>query len=146
MNPLDLTVSPPRGPYERLDGLLFMPRTIDKMRARLPGGNPGAYFINPQNGVGVSGYLLERIGIREEDLQDVVARAGDDTEIVQWLRERVDRGIFEKINATLERLEICQCPDPAYLRTTYGSLLGPDGDHTRLLDLIEADDRHAFDA
>jgi hypothetical protein len=43
MKPLDLTKTPPRSPREQLVGLVFIPRMIDKMRALLPGGNPGKY-------------------------------------------------------------------------------------------------------
>jgi hypothetical protein len=38
MDPLDLTVTPPRSPYQMLEGLYMLPRTIDKLRAKLPGG------------------------------------------------------------------------------------------------------------
>ena len=71
MTPLDLSVSPPRSPYDELDGLVFMPRTIDKLRSMLPGGNPGEYFINGvqarlkdihelfmDTGVGAKGYSV----------------------------------------------------------------------------------------
>lgn len=77
MKPLNLSIAAPRSPYEELDGLLFMPRTIDKLRARLPGGDPGTYFINGKI-KGMSGYLLERLGITETDLLAAVAAAADD--------------------------------------------------------------------
>jgi hypothetical protein len=38
MDALDLTKAPPRAPRETLAGVVFLPRTIDKMRATLPGG------------------------------------------------------------------------------------------------------------
>jgi hypothetical protein len=41
MTPLNLTVHPPRVPRAELDGLIFLPRTIDKVRATLPGGDIG---------------------------------------------------------------------------------------------------------
>jgi hypothetical protein len=37
MRPIDLTIQPPRSPYQKMEGLYMMPRTIDKLRAKLPG-------------------------------------------------------------------------------------------------------------
>ncbi len=45
MDALDLTTHPPRSPNLRLGGLLMLARTIDKLRASLPGGNLGVYYI-----------------------------------------------------------------------------------------------------
>ena len=73
MEPLDLTVRPPRGCYEELDGLMFMPRTIDKIRAMLDGGKKGEYIINAQV-TGISGFLLERLGITEAELREAVKK------------------------------------------------------------------------
>jgi hypothetical protein len=35
MEALDLTFQPPRSPYQKMEGLYMMLRTIDKMRAQL---------------------------------------------------------------------------------------------------------------
>jgi hypothetical protein len=43
VTPLDLRTRPPRGPRETILGFYFLPRTIDKLRAELPGGNLGAF-------------------------------------------------------------------------------------------------------
>ena len=47
MDALDLTKQPPRGPRELLPtlDLLMIARTVDKLRATLPGGNLGSYQI-----------------------------------------------------------------------------------------------------
>ena len=45
MESLDLTVQPPRSPYQKMEGLYMMPRTIDKMRAQLSGGKTGVHKI-----------------------------------------------------------------------------------------------------
>jgi hypothetical protein len=37
-----LTIQPPSSPYQKMNGLYMMPRTIDKMRAQLSGGKTGA--------------------------------------------------------------------------------------------------------
>ncbi|MFY9738733.1 MAG: DUF5069 domain-containing protein [Candidatus Cybelea sp.] len=85
MKPLDLTRASPRSPREQLVGLVFVPRTIDKMRALLPGGNPGRYYLE-----GASLVLLEQIGVDPALLQEVVASAASEADVVAWLEERAD--------------------------------------------------------
>ena len=34
---MDLTKGPPSSPYDKLGGIVFLPRSIDKMRAHLAG-------------------------------------------------------------------------------------------------------------
>ncbi|HWT06548.1 MAG TPA: DUF5069 domain-containing protein, partial [Xanthomonadales bacterium] len=68
MQPLDLTTAPPRAPRESLAGIVFLPRTIDKMRATLPGGALGAYNIP-----GFSEMMLEALGIELEAFRAAVA-------------------------------------------------------------------------
>ena len=89
MEPLDLTIKPPRGCYEELDGLMFMPRTIDKIRAMLDGGKKGEYIINAHV-TGISGFLLERLGITEAELREVVQNAESDEAVAAWLRTLID--------------------------------------------------------
>lgn len=45
MEPLDLRIGPRRSCYAELDGLMLMPRTIDKLCGQLSGGCTGGYFI-----------------------------------------------------------------------------------------------------
>jgi hypothetical protein len=69
MESLDLTIQPPRSPYQKLVGLYMMPRTIDKMRAQLSGGKTGAYSITTPFVPGLSILLLESIGVTEVRLR-----------------------------------------------------------------------------
>ncbi len=87
MEPLDLSKHPPRSPKVELDGLVMLARTIDKLRASLPGGNVGVYKI-----AGFSQRMLDAIGVSEQELRDVVASAKTDTDVVDWLRSRIDWG------------------------------------------------------
>lgn len=75
MESLDLTVRPPRGPRLPLADLdlVMLARTVDKVRATLPGGSLGSYQIP-----GFSARLLERLGITEDELRDAVAGARSD--------------------------------------------------------------------
>ena len=76
MEPLDLTKRAPRGPRERLDGVVLMPRTIDKLRATQPGANLAGYKVS-----GFSSRMLEMIGVREADLLEVVRTASSDDDV-----------------------------------------------------------------
>ncbi len=143
MGPLDLSVRPPRSCYEELDGLMFMPRTIDKLRGRLPGGNPGAYFINGKIR-GMSDYLFHRLGITEEALFHVVASAKDETEVATWLRANTDASQYPAINQTLRHIRPKHAEDEAHFRDVYADVLGANPQLEYILDVLEADDRRIF--
>src|SRR5581483_9823112 len=96
MEPLDLTKAPPRSPYAKLGGCYMLARTIDKLRATLPGGNLGAYRIP-----GFSERLMKSLGIEEDELRTVVARAGSDDEVLKWVQARCDTSKFEDLNKKL---------------------------------------------
>jgi len=145
MEPLDLSVRPPRSCYEELDGLMFMPRTIDKLRALLPGGNPGGYIINTKI-LGMSGYLLQRLGITEEALSAAVASAKDETEVAAWVRVNTDASQYSAINKTLRRIRPKHAGDEAFFRQMYAEVLAADPQLEYTLDIIEADDRRMFGA
>jgi len=82
---------------------MLMPRTIDKLRATLPGGNPGVYFINGKI-KGISGYLLERLGVAEDELREAVRDAAGEKDVARWLRERTDPIAYPAVNQTLRRI------------------------------------------
>ena len=140
MNALDLTKRPPRSPRELLPGLdlLMAARTVDKIRATLPGGNIGSYQIT-----GFSSRLLERLGIVESLLREAVAGAASDAEIAQWIAAHSDAGRYAEINAALERATVGErLSDPEFVaRYPIARRLPPD---TSRLDLLVADDKEAF--
>jgi Domain of unknown function (DUF5069) len=72
-------------PREQIAGVVFMARTIDKMRAVLPGGNIGKYHVD-----GASTSVLRKIGVDPSDLQKVVAEAQSDEDVTAWLRVHAD--------------------------------------------------------
>jgi hypothetical protein len=143
MRPLDLSAAPPRSPYDELDGLLFMPRTIDKLRSMLPGGDPGEFFINGPI-KGMSGYLLERLGIGESELLAVVAAAADDAEVADWLRAHTDATQYAGISATIRAIKPKHTTDPATFGRIYAETLALHPELERVLDIIAADDRRLF--
>lgn len=96
MEPLDLTRHAPRSGREKLDGLVMLPRTIDKMRALLPGGNVGVYHVS-----GFSDRLMDTIGIKADDLQAAVAAASSDQEVAAWVRAHADVSKYQEANRIL---------------------------------------------
>jgi hypothetical protein len=144
MEPLDLRTRPPRSCYAELDGLMLMPRTIDKLRGQLPGGNSGGYIINGQI-KGISGYLLDRLGIAEADLRVVVARAASDDEVAEWLRERTDPSQYAAVNSTLRRIRPRHAQDEAFFRDEYAQTLRQHPELEFILDIVDADDRRRFE-
>ncbi len=142
MTGLDLRRHAPRSPYERLDGLVFMPRTIDKIRATLPGGDLGPYLITP----GLSNILLAMIGIPLNALRAVVIVAMHDDQIAAWLRHHTDTAQYEPVNRVLASRRNADVPTgerdhfeslyPQYLRAQYPVLF----------DLLVADDRELYPA
>ena len=143
MEPLDLTKRPPRSPREKLLDCYFLPRTIDKMRAELPGGNPGKYFV--LNTRSISGYVLHKLKIDADAMRAVVARAKDEDEVVAWLRERIDpatvREVNEKISAM--RLDKLDAEGEALIYKHHPEMR-ERSDVLTTFDLLEADDARAF--
>jgi hypothetical protein len=113
MESLDLTIQPPSSPYQKMNGLYMMARTIDKMRAQLSGGKTGAYSITTPFGPGLSILLLEGIGVTEEHLLQRIGEVSAEDEIADWLRKHADLSSVADIN---ERLRSQRIEDVLRLR------------------------------
>jgi hypothetical protein len=107
MEPLDLTTRPPRGPRETLAGVAFMPRTIDKLRAEMPGGTMGKYLNRLD---GLSAFMCKRIGIEMDELRAAVASAPDEEAVAVWLRERVSPEHAADTSAKLATMTMDRLP------------------------------------
>lgn len=140
MDALDLTKRPPRSPRDLLPGLdLFMAaRTVDKLRATLPGGNIGDYQIT-----GFSSSLLNALGIAESVLRKVIAQAGTDEEVATWIREHSDPNRYGEINAKLEGRTVGERLNDAQFLQRYPNARNLPPETSRLDHLI-ADDAEAF--
>jgi hypothetical protein len=140
MDALDLSKRPPRSPRERLPGvdLLMLARTVDKIRATLPGGNIGEYQIT-----GFSSTLLNALGLSEQSLRAAVAAAGSDADVAQWVRAHTDPSRYAEINAKLESRTVGERMNDADFLSRYPNArnLPPE---TRRLDHLIADDAEAF--
>ncbi|MGH7659896.1 MAG: DUF5069 domain-containing protein [Vulcanimicrobiaceae bacterium] len=137
MDALDLTKKPPRSPWVKIGGAYMLARTIDKLRAKLPGGNIGLYRIAP----GFSERLLAALGCSEEELSDAVARAKSEDEVVAWASARADKARLEKFNDAVSQRRIADVDDVAAFKGRY-PIIAEKGfpDDTILFDLLDKDD------
>jgi hypothetical protein len=144
MEPLDLTSHPPRGPRETILGAVFLPRTIDKLRAELPGGAMGRYLNEPR---GLSSYVLYQLRIDMNELRAVVASARDEDEVIAWLRERLDPARVEETNRKMSVLGIDRLsPDDQVQVRERHPIMAQRPELVRFFDIFEADDAATFGA
>jgi hypothetical protein len=101
MGPLDLSKQRPRKTRDQLAGVIFLPRSIDKFRASLPGGNLAGYTIS-----GFTARMLENLGIAEEDFRAFVADAESDEQIADYVREHAVAGGAEAWNSFVLNREV----------------------------------------
>lgn len=142
MTPLDLRTHRPRGVREPLLGCYFLARTIDKLRAELPGGNIGP-FLN--HDTGFSAYVVRRLGLDMNEFRTVVAGAPDEDAVILWLSQRIDPAAVAAVNAKLETfvIERMSQDDQALVRERHPVTAGRP-DLSKLLDILDADDEVTF--
>jgi hypothetical protein len=142
MTPLDLRNRPPRGPRETMLGFYLLPRTVDKLRAELPGGNLGEYL---NHDIGFSAYVVRRLGLDMDEFRDAVAAAADEAAVATWLAARVDVASAPALNAKLETFVVERMsPDDQVLVRERHPVMQARPDLTKILDILEADDDDAF--
>jgi hypothetical protein len=142
VTPLDLRTRRPRPVRETLLGFYFLPRTIDKLRAELPGGDLGA-FVNDANGF--SAYVVRRLGLTMDELRDVVAQAADEEAVEAWLAARIDVAAAPAINAKLESfvVERMSAEDQVLVRRRH-PVMAQRPDLSGVLDILDADDELTY--
>jgi hypothetical protein len=101
MEPLDLSKERPRSTRAELSGIVFLPRSIDKARASLPGGNLAGYTIE-----GFTGKMLESLGISPDELCSAVAAAKTDEDVARYVREHAVAGGADSWNAFIRNREV----------------------------------------
>ena len=101
MEPLDLSKTHPRTTRAELAGITFLPRSIDKFRASLPGGNLAGYTIE-----GFTGRMLESLGISPEALRATVAEAKSDEDVAHYVRDHAVAGGAEAWNQWVLNREV----------------------------------------
>ncbi len=142
MTPLDLRTHRPRSVRATILGFYLVPRTIDKLRAELPGGHLGAYV---NHDTGFSAYIVRRMGLEMNDFRNAVAAAPDEEAVVAWLAARIDASLAPTVNAKLESfvVERMSAEDQALLRERH-PVMAQRPDLTAILDILEADDELTF--
>jgi hypothetical protein len=139
MTPLDLNVTPPRQPRAALDGLTFLPRSIDKVRSRLPGGEPGAFNI-----AGLTQLMLDTLGIPLDAFSAAVADAANDDAVAAYVRAHAAPGAPERWNAIVAAREP-RNGNRSEALTVY-PWLAERPDLVLVLDVLEEDDHRHFAA
>lgn len=139
MKPLNLAAHAPRKPSERLAGVIFLARTVDKVRASLPGGDIGAYKVD-----GFSTRTLGYLGITPDELRDVVAKAGSEDDVAQFILERTtqeqrDHANAENLSRTVGQYTVEL--EGFFDRYPIARELPPE---TTILEMLERDDQLLF--
>jgi Domain of unknown function (DUF5069) len=93
MEALDLTNRHPRPTRAELGGITFLPRSIDKARAALPGGNLAGYTIE-----GLTGRMLDDLGISVDAFIAAVAAAKTDEDVLTFVLQHATPGGVESWN------------------------------------------------
>jgi hypothetical protein len=119
-----------------------LPRTVDKLRAELPGGNLGAYLNHER---GFSAYVVRRLGLDMNEFRDAVAAAADEAEVVAWLAARIDSATAPALNEKFETfvVERMSAEDQLLVRERH-PVMATRTDLSKVLDILEAEDRRAF--
>jgi len=76
----------PRSPRETMDGWMYLPRYIDKIRLHLAGKLHADYQEN--FGKGFDGMWLKTAGVTHEQMVEVVKNSVTDGEVCDWVRKK----------------------------------------------------------
>lgn len=123
-------------------GFYMLPRTIDKLRAELPGGDLGAYV---NHDTGFSAYVVRRLGLDMADFRNAVAAAPDEAAVAEWLAGRVDASAAPALNAKLESfvVERMSTEDQVLVRERH-PVMAQHPELSNILDVLDADDEFTF--
>jgi hypothetical protein len=138
MNPLDLRTQLPRRARATMLGFFLLPRTVDKLRAELPGGSMGP-FLNHE--AGFSAYVVRRLGLSMNEFREAVANAPDEDAVVAWLHMRVDLSLASALNAKLESFVVERMtPEDQVLVRERHPVMAKRPELSKILDILDADD------
>jgi hypothetical protein len=84
----------PRSPRETMDGWMYLPRYVDKIRLHLAGRLHSDYQAN--FGKGFDGMWLQAAGVTHEQFMAVVKQSLTDGQVCDWVRQNVKRSPTEK--------------------------------------------------
>jgi hypothetical protein len=135
----DLRVHPPRPATEKLGGIYFLARTIDKTRAKIA-GTLGPYKITP----GISGYIFEWLGITEDAFTEAVRNAKSDDDVVAWVHANTDPAKYDGLNDMLVNRGIRDAEHRAQVLPAY-PILEERPDLTNWFAIFEIDDKWMYE-
>ena len=138
MEPLDLSTHAPRLPRAELDGIVFLPRSIDKARAHLPGGNRNEYNVS-----GLTTTMLQRFGIAPDDFVAAVGAAATEADVVAFVRRHVTQAMSDEWNTYVKVREPRGNRDLPEVLQNY-PWLSERPEIRAVLDILEEDDRRFF--
>lgn len=75
----------PRSPYEKLGGLVHLPRLIDKARLVPQGKLPGYNYLT----VGFDKFLLDFLCVEGAEFEKAVQQSSDDLGVLGWLKNKL---------------------------------------------------------
>jgi uncharacterized protein DUF5069 len=84
----------PRSPRETMDGWMYLPRYVDKIRLHLAGRLHSDYTENL--GKGFDGMWLKAAGVTHEQMLQTVKKSITDGEVCDWVRRNVKKSAAEK--------------------------------------------------
>jgi len=139
MTPLDLSGKPPRHPHADLGGVVFLARSIDKLRASLPGGDLGLYGIR-----GFTERMLDQLGITQAAITAAVAAAAGDEDVLAFVRAHTTQDKIDAWNAYAQTREPSGGDRTAALKNY--PWLHERPDLIFALDVLAEDDKRTFPA
>ena len=77
-----------RSPYQKLAGVMYLARFIDKARFNLKVGLPRDYAIAFCSPHGVDGHFLEHFGLGKKDFLEIVSQCDSDDGVVEWFQNQ----------------------------------------------------------
>jgi hypothetical protein len=142
--PSDLTQRPPRSPRQRLGGMVTLPRTLDKGRAKLA-GKIGEYNFNSST----DQHLARFLGVDLDVLLKELAKGIGDGEALAWIQAnaKTPRAPWEieAFNAYMERRSADSDAETLEFFAEYvGKLSKTREDIKSWFDALELDDYVSF--
>jgi hypothetical protein len=133
----------PRSPRETMDGWMYLPRYLDKVRLHLAGKLHADYQEN--FGHGFDALWLKHAGVKHEDFIAVVKNTVTDGQVCDWVRQHVKKTAAEKAAHAQDLLSRPLATDASAVARLQmrkeQSGLGHRSDLTNFVDYIDADEK-----
>jgi len=100
----------PRSCHETMDGWMYLPRYIDKIRLHLAGKLHSDYADN--FGKGFDAKWLKSAGVTHEKMIEVVKNSITDGQVCDWVRQNVKKSPAEKAAHRADMLNFPKADDP----------------------------------